>query len=259
MEIANNQSNDISPVPPGSMASPQRVYLQGAFALDVGEEAAQLKVFSRTSDWFCAFPPGWRGLVFVDRIAFQRAAGTIAIKKISCATLARLQAFMDAEDRTERNREEHRNFLSIPTLGTKPPADRKAIERWFLALRLNANQDAAALATMLRQTEAYSLVRFLLDNTSDLKNLSALAERYGVSYSHFRRLCNYALGGAAKTELNKWRMARSLLEVVNGCHSIADVALKYGYASGSHFSQDVRKQVGFSPRDLSDIDNFKVE
>ncbi|MGL6148964.1 MAG: helix-turn-helix domain-containing protein, partial [Plesiomonas sp.] len=72
-------------------------------------------------------------------------------------------------------------------------------------------------------------------------------------YSHFRRLCRHALGSAAKAELRDWRMARSLLDVVEGQENLTQVAIKHGYASSSHFSNEIRELLGVSPRGLSNI------
>ena len=39
-------------------------------------------------------------------------------------------------------------------------------------------------------------------------SITELAQRYGVSVSHFRRLCRQALGSAAKPALRGWRTGR---------------------------------------------------
>lgn len=68
-----------------------------------------------------------------------------------------------------------------------------------------------------------------------------LGEDYGVSYTHFRRLCSRALGGKAKSELRNWRMAQSLLNSVEGHENITQLAVNHGYSSPSHFSSEIKR------------------
>lgn len=70
-----------------------------------------------------------------------------------------------------------------------------------------------------------------------------LVNFYGVSYSHFRRLCSYALGGKVKTELCGWRVARAVLEIIEGNSDMTTIAHKYGYSSSSHFSAEVKSRL----------------
>ena len=61
------------------------------------------------------------------------------------------------------------------------------------------------------------------------------------------------MGAAAKSELRDWRMARSLLDVVERQGTLTEVALKHGYSSSSHFSNEIRQLFGVSPRGLTNI------
>ena len=115
----------------------------------------------------------------------------------------------------------------------------------------------ATLASFLRRTEWYWLIRFLLNESVNNGKLHELGARYGLSYSHFRRLCRNALGNSAKSELRGWRIARALLDVVEEGQSLTQVAMRYGYASSSHLSNDIRDAFGVSPRGLWNMINKK--
>ena len=101
--------------------------------------------------------------------------------------------------------------------------------------------------------DSYGLVRFLLEQGTRSEKLNTLAQRYGVSVSHFRRLCRQALGSAAKPALRGWRTAQALLNMSLQDGSLTDVALEFGFASSSHFSKEIRELVGFAPSSLADI------
>ncbi|MDT4871476.1 Invasion protein InvF [compost metagenome] len=96
-------------------------------------------------------------------------------------------------------------------------------------------------------------MRFLLEQGTHSEKLTTLAQRYGVSVSHFRRLCRQALGTATKPALRGRRAARALLNMSLQDGSLTDIALELGFASSSHFSKEIRDLVGFTPSSLADI------
>lgn len=111
-------------------------------------------------------------------------------------------------------------------------------------LRGNADK---RLIGYLRSSESYRLARYLLSEPADESQLRELGERYGVSYSHFRRLCYRAFNGAAKPRLRAWRAARAALQLIDGSDSVLQVAMSNGYASASHISNEVKKLLGVPP------------
>jgi AraC-like DNA-binding protein len=231
------------------------VFLHGIAALEVGGQGLCLQSLPGKAEWSCSFVPGWRGVLLLDQRACHVVSGSAACKIGDISVLTKMQALLDEDRGIEiKAGAETVHVVQVAGDGMAVLADRRATERWFLDKVFYAEPLAVLISALLRRMECYSLVRFLLACPDD--NLRALAERYGVSYTHFRRLCNYALGGSAKAELNNWRMARSLLDLACGSSTVTEVALKHGYASGSHFSNDVREQVGVSPRVLSDILNL---
>ena len=128
--------------------------------------------------------------------------------------------------------------------------------RWSIGSFVNyfeGDQTFAALKAFLRRLETYWLVKYLVSESAQQKKVSDLGDEYGLSYSHFRRVCKAALGNSAESELKVWRAARSLLDVVDGQESMTEVAIRNGYASSSHFSTEIKKLFGLSPRAILDL------
>ncbi|AOJ73545.1 MULTISPECIES: helix-turn-helix domain-containing protein [Burkholderia] len=120
-------------------------------------------------------------------------------------------------------------------------------DRWLIAHVMGAERDADPLLAFLRAQESYGLVRFLLRERTKAQPVAVLAARYGVSESHFRRLCRRALGRGLKRELRQWRAAQAVLEIVESRESMTEVAMSNGFASSSHFSREIKDLFGISP------------
>ncbi|EAA3124006.1 AraC family transcriptional regulator InvF, partial [Salmonella enterica subsp. enterica] len=131
--------------------------------------------------------------------------------------------------------------------------DRKRCEYWFLQQIITPSPAFNKVLALLRKSESYWLVGYLLAQSTSGNTMRMLGEDYGVSYTHFRRLCSRALGGKAKSELRNWRMAQSLLNSVEGHENITQLAVNHGYSSPSHFSSEIKELIGVSPRKLSNI------
>ena len=121
----------------------------------------------------------------------------------------------------------------------------------FLRLVIGDTPQYRQIARLLRRTEAYSMVSFLLQEGQGEK-VEALSARYGVSAGHFRRIFRTALGRSPKSALNDWRLAKAVLTFIEEQQSITDVAMTHGYASPSHFSNEVKKTLGLSLTNLFD-------
>jgi AraC-like DNA-binding protein len=75
-----------------------------------------------------------------------------------------------------------------------------------------------------------------------------LGERYGLSKSHFNRLCREVLGNGVKHELRLWRATEAMLEVFDRREALTAIAYDHGFSSPSHFSREVKELFGVSPR-----------
>src|SRR5450830_1129582 len=121
----------------------------------------------------------------------------------------------------------------------------------FLRMAGDDSPEYQKIAATLRRTEAYSMVSFLLQEGQG-ETMEALSARYGISAGHFRRMFRASLGSSPKSELNDWRLATAVLAVIERRYSVTEVAMAHGYASPSHFSNEVKKTLGLSLTHLFD-------
>jgi len=201
--------------------------------------------------------PGWQGLL-VLRPGLQVLSGSAWVLPLSQMSLFKLQFFID-QGGVSGVRPARSELWGVLSEGCSQGGADPGLESWYLSLALQGGVAYRAFACHLRSSESYQLLGFLLEQGSGREKLQDLAGRYGVSVSHFRRLCRQALGGAAKSELRGWRTARALLSMVEGAASLTDVALEFGYASSSHFSKEIRELVGVAPSSLIAITRLSSE
>jgi AraC-like DNA-binding protein len=126
--------------------------------------------------------------------------------------------------------------------------DAKNIEAWLIGSILGGEPAVKPLLDMMRAQEPYRLVRFLLSEHGEAKSIAALGERYGLSKSHFNRLCRQVLGNGVKRELRLWRGVEAMLDVFDRRSALTAVAYEHGYSSASHFSREIKQLFGVSPR-----------
>ncbi|MEX3772297.1 helix-turn-helix domain-containing protein [Pseudomonas sp. MYb118] len=196
-------------------------------------------------------PAGWQGLVAVSE-ALQLQGDGVQVMPLAQGLLVKLQVFIDLSAALSEPRQRLAPWATL-AVDVDTVRSEGALERWYIAQALDGGAAYQSFARVLRHGESYGLVRFLLEQGTHSEKLSDLAQRYGVSVSHFRRLCHQALGSAAKPALRGWRTARALLNMSLQDSSLTDVALELGFASSSHFSREIRTLVGFTPSSLCDI------
>ncbi|SDV46266.1 Helix-turn-helix domain-containing protein [Chitinasiproducens palmae] len=126
----------------------------------------------------------------------------------------------------------------------------RQFERWLIRGQLERDIRQSALFDFFRREEAYKLMGFLLQQGIGAASTRMLGERYGLSETHFRRLCRTMLGRSLKTELRRWRAVNALFEIVNGRGTMTHIAMRGGYATPSHLSREIREFFGGSPTQL---------
>lgn len=227
--------------------------------LNTGDRDCQMRFqWPETSDFF-NIPRGWRGLITLNRVKVEMVSGQAHHQELPLFALVKLQLFIDESRAHSLKYEQQQHWHGI-ALNDYPRIENcNDVERWLLTQNQTRSEEIAALATFLRRTEWYWLIRFLLKESLNSDKLHDLGARYGLSYSHFRRLCRNALGNSAKNELRGWRIARALLDVVEEGQSLTEVAMRHGYASSSHLSNDIRDAFGVSPRGLWNIIDKKSQ
>ncbi len=162
--------------------------------------------------------------------------------------LCRMLAFMDAALPAAHGPSASGNNYCIQDIPDEiVNNDESAIEHW-LALEVMRGNGDNALIHHLRRLEAYTLIGYLLQAPVDSAHLNELCIRYGLSYSHFRRLCHRALGCSVKPRLREWRAARTMLDLMVSENPVLAIALDNGYSSASHISNEIKQLFGITPR-----------
>jgi len=126
----------------------------------------------------------------------------------------------------------------------------------WLTLQVMQGDANNELLHHLRRQESYALASYLLKSPLNGAHLNELCVKYGLSYTHFRRLCRRSLGGAIKARLRAWRAARTVLDIIDSDQSILEIAVDNGYTSASHVSTDIKQLFGFTPRTARNARNL---
>lgn len=188
-----------------------------------------------------------------SEVSLQVEAGEIEVQHLGVINFAKLLAFIDMVEPGGSSPTADAAGVVMLDLAPEHAANRQALEYWFIRQVIKGEAEFTALTAFLRRLENYWLVKYLVSESSQQKNVGDLGDEYGLSYSHFRRVCKTVLGKSVKSELKVWRAARSLLDVVGGKESMTEVAIKHGYASSSHFSTEIKTLFGLSPRAMMEL------
>lgn len=189
-------------------------------------------------------------LLLLSDINLKVLSGDLRFLKLKIEGLAKILAFVDESLQVCAYSTKPRHWGVISDFNTAVLYDNSILVKWFLLQVIDDNKEYKSLLSLIRFSESYNLVRFLLKYSRENKSLLSLGKKYGVSYSHFRRLCHQALGQSVKNDMCNWRMARTMLDVIEGKFDITEAALHHGYSSSSHFSNEVKNKFGMSPRTL---------
>lgn len=221
--------------------------------LNTVKSACQIRFHTMENSAVLDIPQDWRGIIMMNRVSMAIVAGEAVYQELPLFALVKLQVFIDESRGLALKYEQQQPWKTVQ-LSADPQVERNAdVERWLLSLHHSQPDEMSALADFLRRTEYYWLISFLLNESTNSEKLQDLGMRYGLSYSHFRRLCRNALGNSAKNEMRGWRIARALLDAVEERQSLTEVAMRHGYASSSHLSNDIRDVFGVSPRGIWNI------
>jgi len=221
--------------------------------LNTGMSECQIRFQSAEESTVTTIPQDWRGIIVMNRVSMDIIAGEAHHQELPLFALVKLQVFIDESRGLALKYEQQQHWQAIQ-LSNYPNIETCGdVERWLLSQHHSLPDEMSVLADFLRRTEYYWLIRFLLNESTNSEKLYDLGARYGLSYSHFRRLCRNALGNSAKNEMRGWRIARALLDVVEERQSLTEVAMRHGYASSSHLSNDIRDVFGISPRGIWNI------
>jgi AraC family transcriptional regulator len=79
-----------------------------------------------------------------------------------------------------------------------------------------------------------------------------IAKHCFVSLSMLQKLYRYALGMGIKSYISRRRMTQAAKDLVKGCYSVTDIAMKYQYGSVEVFSRAFKRVWGVNPSDFSE-------
>ncbi|MGQ9622744.1 MAG: helix-turn-helix domain-containing protein [Candidatus Caldatribacteriaceae bacterium] len=77
--------------------------------------------------------------------------------------------------------------------------------------------------------------------------IQKIAQELGLSPQHFRDLFRRYVGKSPKEYLTALKLQRSTCMLLHGEYTIADIALRLGFASVQQFSKAFRKKLGITP------------
>jgi AraC-like DNA-binding protein len=173
------------------------------------------------------------------------ARGAWAYQEIPLDSLLKLCAFLDHSADVDYFGEESDGAVVVHA---SENICSRNLERWVVKAVFESDPAIEPLLAMIRTLEPYRLVRFLLVEHTQAKTVAALGKRYGLSKSHFSRLCAQVLGGGLKHELRVWRVRKAVLDVLERRDGMTTIAYENGFSSPSHFAFEVKQLLGISPR-----------
>ncbi|WP_170944920.1 helix-turn-helix domain-containing protein [Stenotrophomonas maltophilia] len=196
--------------------------------------------------WRVAIPAGAHALVCAGSIAISME-GAVAAGTVPASVLSRWMAFRDAAFDAAPVAEVPRHPLVIP--GCKEMRDPLELCAFLVELLRRDPQLHERLRTHVAAGEHYQIARYVLGQAPSAR-VGDLAASYGLSATHFRLRCGEVFGRSAKDQLRQLRASHALLSYQGSETLLSDLALDAGYASQSHFSDEIKEFVGLSPRHI---------
>ena len=181
-------------------------------------------------------------LVFVEEPCHLTLPESVQYVNLPVHPFCEIMAFMDESQQVAGNSDkEYLLNFDITSLNE--------LNYWFICCYLmgNAHNDYPNLLVSIRKQESYFLTRYLIKNRCSNEKINSLCQDYGLSYSYFRKISKKYLGVSAKTKMSEWRLAQTILDILEGDDNITDIALKNGYASSAHVCSTFKAVLGISP------------
>lgn len=198
---------------------------------------------------------------------FEAIAGTKEnwlLKPLSLSRLIEILAIVDVaigksllQSRTKSSNKElfFREAFSLPDYALS----KTSIDDIVVGFILREHQDFSIWCEVLRKYEAYGMMCFLLSATDEHANINQLSRRYGLSTPYFRQLYRESFNATAKKKLMDVRMASAILKLIESESSVLDIGLNAGYCSASHFTNDLKKELGLTPSEIRRLETMLYE
>ncbi|HFF1654675.1 TPA: helix-turn-helix domain-containing protein [Providencia rettgeri] len=170
------------------------------------------------------------------------------IEILAVIDTAMKQSFLSKKDKLYLNDEITQEFIPLD----EAFFTEISIKNVVIDLVIREQPEFEIWCNTLRKYEAYGMMRFILSAAQNDKNanINQLCARYGVSASYFRQLYRENFNKTAKRKIMSVRMANAILQLIESEGSILDVGLEAGYCSASHFTNDLKKELGLTPSEI---------
>lgn len=124
------------------------------------------------------------------------------------------------------------------------PGQLAAIAMWLLAEAASGHLAGAESRMQADHRELVARARELLREGVPV---ASAAREVGLSYPTLHRIFKQYTGIAPKQYTNQWRLARAESLLMDGRHSLKEIAAALGYYSTNHFSAAFKSHYGLSP------------
>jgi AraC family transcriptional regulator len=114
---------------------------------------------------------------------------------------------------------------------------------------------AAVDRQITSRLEVNRVVEFLNAHSRSKITIKDMAERAGMSPSHFARIFKNEMGAPPMVYLLQLRLRKAKKLLLAGDRSITEIAFECGFSSGSHFSTLFRRRFKVSPARFKDCFN----
>ncbi len=182
-------------------------------------------------------------LVFTERelsLSFPKEMPHIVL---ALHPLCEIMAFLDESQQVPVTNKDKQLLLNIDIVS------HDELAYWFICCCLMGNACVffSDLLNCIRKQESYFLTRYLIKNRCSNHKVNNLCQSYGLSYSYFRKISKKYLGVSAKAKMSQWRLAQTILDLLESNSSITEIALKNGYSSSAHVCSTFTSVIGISP------------
>lgn len=182
-------------------------------------------------------------LVFSEQSVLLPLPEDVQHVTLSMHPLCEIMAFLDGSQQLPNGNKEKELLLNSDICSYDE------LIYWFICsyLMSNMRDNYLKLLECIRKQESYYLTGYLIKNRCSNEKINTLCLTYGLSYSYFRKITKKYLGVSAKSKMSDWRLAQTILDILDGDRSITEIALKNGYSSSAHVCSTFKNVLGVSP------------
>lgn len=194
-------------------------------------------------------------LVYGRQIIYYHQQSQILTGTVNIGYFSELLAFLDAAYQVYSDVNTYRS--SAAKNNDNLCLKYSELEQLFIIRYIRRIEDFEfiSLCEFIRQQESYMIANYLIGNyiNNDIGNVTSLSERYGLSYSSFRKKTQLYFGDTVKTRMQAWRLTKTMLDIVETKESLTHIAMSNGFSSQSHLNQVILTSFGMTPSSLRKI------